>query len=269
MSQKTLEKQSLLSSWESDEKLNDVDVVDSARNIKQKEAQVLQFNTQNGTQQVTIHGDLSSKLPIILTYPDIGITHHGCFDPFFNMVTSYESIFEYFVIVHIDPPGNHYNAELKKKAGIESFDFESLSDDIYDLISKQLKIDWKTRALIAFGIGSSCSLWTKLANTHPSLLRGMVLINPIADVASWKEWAFDKALQWTEHNKTGEYVKSIFWGSLLPRYFPTLIDVETSEELRQSFYQEFAKLNEDNVMKYFKGYLRRKEITLQDLKNIK
>merc|ERR1712137_507945 len=73
-----------------------------ARNHQQLDIQ--DIGTSHGPVRVIREGDPS--LPVIITYPDIGLTYYNCFQGFIHQEDAWE-IFKHFCFLHIHPP-EHY-----------------------------------------------------------------------------------------------------------------------------------------------------------------
>jgi len=228
--------------------------------------ETIEFFTDYGTQRVTIDGDISSEKPIIMTYHDIGINHNACYLSFFNMIKEYDVKFKYFTIIHIDAPQHHYNDDetlhgpptIFNDTNIDSFDLLELCTQIEEIRSK-LRID----KFIGFGIGSSTNIWTYYAMNYSHRLRGLILINGVSSGASWREWIFDKLLSGIGSNS--QFLTDSLISSLLTRYFPRTVSKETYDY----FLDEFDKIDTQSVIKYFRGFVRRKEFNEKQLSKIK
>eukprot|EP01084_Bolivina_argentea_P264506 448062_1 len=233
--------------------LDSKEIIDSLGN------KIMDFYTDYGTQRVTIDGDISSGKPIIITYHDVGINHNACFMSFINMIREYDEKFKYFTIVHIDAPQHHYNdSTVKTNDNIDHFDLLELATQIEEIRSK-LCID----RFIGFGVGASCNIWTYYGINYCKRLRGLILLNGIGSGPSWKEWIFDTMLSTIGTNS--QWLIDSLRSSLLIRYFPRLVSQETYDY----FLDEFDKLDTQSIIKYFRGFIRRKEFNQKQLNKIK
>lgn len=132
------------------------------------------------------------------------------------MAKSTDNIFEYFTIIHIDVPG-HYSTNKNKKTStptnFDCFDLLELATQIETIRNKlQLK------PFMALGIGAACNVWSYYAMNFSERLKGMVLINPLASVAGWREWMADQLL--SVMGTESEFMISSLKDSLINRYFP-------------------------------------------------
>lgn len=227
--------------------------------------EIRDFFTDYGVQRVSIDGDLSSDKPVIITYHDIGINHNACFSTFFNMIKEYDDKFKYFTIVHIDAPQHHYSEDpnlvikdFPNDPNLAAFDLLELCSQIEEIRGK-LRID----KFIGFGVGSACNVWTYYAMNYWRNLRGLILLNGIGSAASWKEWIFDGLL--SSIGTTSQFLYDSLLSSLLTRYFPQFVSKETSEY----FLDEFEKIDRASMIKYFRGFVRRRPFTEDQLKRIK
>lgn len=229
--------------------------------------QTMDFFTDYGIQRIEISGDLNSSKPIIVTYHDIGLNHQSCFDKFIKMLLNYDVIFQYFNFVHINAPNHHIfdvtknqkniNNALDNK-NIECFDLLELATQI-ETIRKKLKIT----NFFALGVGAGCNVLSYYAMNYSFHLRGLILINPISCIASYKEWFADSLFSWLG-NKS-QFLRDSLTNSFMARYFST---AGTSRERSNYFYDMFENMDKDSMIKYFRGYARRKELTLTMLYKI-
>mmetsp|Transcript_30407 Transcript_30407/g.26824 ORF Transcript_30407/g.26824 Transcript_30407/m.26824 type:complete len:375 (+) Transcript_30407:87-1211(+) len=227
--------------------------------------ETIDFPTDYGTQRVTIEGDISSGKPIIMTYHDIGINHRACFTSFFTLIREYDPKFKYFTLVHIDAPQHHYD-DIENEHGpstiynddkVESFDLLELASQIEEIRSK-LGIE----RFLAFGVGAASNIFTHYAMNYSDRLRGMVLVNGLGSIASWREWIFDQLL-WGIGSKS-QFLVDSFQGSLLTRYFPKV----QSQETYDYCLDQFDKIDAPSSIKYFRGFVRRTEFTEKQLARI-
>eukprot|EP00484_Ammonia_sp_Unknown_P022626 CAMPEP_0197023834 /NCGR_PEP_ID=MMETSP1384-20130603/4475_1 /TAXON_ID=29189 /ORGANISM="Ammonia sp." /LENGTH=383 /DNA_ID=CAMNT_0042452111 /DNA_START=74 /DNA_END=1225 /DNA_ORIENTATION=+ len=238
--------------------------------------QVIEFFTDYGTQRVSIDGDLSNGRPVIMTYHDIGINHNACFSSFFNLMEQHDAKFKYFNVVHIDAPQHHYEdgdttstatADSANSHGppsifdddsIEAFDLLELCTQIEEIRSR-LQID----KFVAIGVGAACNVWTYYAINYSHRLRGLILINGLGSVASWREWIFDALL--SAVGQKSQFLIDSFQSSLLTRYFPRTVAKETYDY----FLDEFERIHTASTIKYLRGFIRRQEFTEEQLSKIK
>eukprot|EP00488_Nonionellina_sp_1-RS-2012_P004109 TRINITY_DN9165_c0_g1_i1.p1 TRINITY_DN9165_c0_g1~~TRINITY_DN9165_c0_g1_i1.p1 ORF type:complete len:182 (-),score=34.75 TRINITY_DN9165_c0_g1_i1:200-745(-) len=94
-------------------------------------------------------------------------------------------------------------------------------------------------------------------------LRGMVLLNGVSGGCSWREWIFDTLL--SAIGTTSQFLRDSLTSSLLTRYFPLAVSTETYDY----FLNEFKRIDMDSVIKYFRGFVRRQELSAQQLSKIK
>jgi pimeloyl-ACP methyl ester carboxylesterase len=238
--------------------------------------EVMEFFTDYGTQRISIDGDLSNGRPVVMTYHDIGINHNACYLSFFNMLEQYDTKFKYFNVVHIDAPQHHYedgdkasNANPDSSGGhgppsifddesVEAFDLLELCTQIEEIRSR-LQIE----NFLAVGVGAACNVWTYYAINYSHRLRGLILINGLGSVASWREWIFDTLL--SAVGKKSQFLIDSFQSSLLTRYFPRTVAKETYDY----FLDEFERIHTQSAIKYLRGFMRRQEFTEQQLSKIK
>lgn len=194
-----------------------------------------------------------------MTYHDIGINHRACFKSFFNLIREYDDKFKYFTLVHIDAPQHHYDddAVIYNDDKIEVFDLLELASQIEEIRSK-LGID----KFLAFGVGAACNIWTYYAINYSSKLRGMILVNGLGSVGSWREWIFDQLIY--AMGTKSQFVIDSFHSSLLTRYFPKVQAKETYDYC----LDQFDKIDSQSAIKYFRGFVRRKEFTEKSLAKI-
>jgi len=230
--------------------------------------EVRHFFTDYGTQRISIDGDLSSGRPVLMTYHDIGINHTACFLSFFNMLRAYDAKFRYFTVIHIDAPQHHYeddaastNSKTPKfyDGDLESYDLLELASQIEEIRSA-LGID----RFVAMGVGAATNVWTYYAMNYSSRLRGMVLLNGLGSAASWREWIFEQLLRGM--GAQSQFLADSLNSSLLTRYFPR---ASVSAETYDYFVEQFGRLHTPSVIKYVRGFGRRKEFSEEQLQRIK
>jgi len=232
---------------------------------------IMEFYTDYGVQRVSIDGDLQNGQPVIMTYHDIGINHNACFLSFFNMMKAYDTKFRYFNIVHIDAPQHHPKSSSRiagtkqtsstvtttTKGDVDAFDLLELSSQIEEIRNK-LQVD----RFLAFGVGASCNVWTHYATNYSHRMRGMVLLNPVNNAASWTEWMFDVLLG--KLGTSSQYLCDSFESSLFSRYFPVSVAPETYD----AFNDEFDKIDTQQSLKFFRGFVRRQPLSEKQLNKI-
>lgn len=194
------------------------------------------FFTEYGRMRVTIEGDLQSGRPVIMTYHDIGINHVACFQSFFSIVSTYPNILRYFVVIHIDAPGHHYDTtasdeqlnsnenKIKMKENkdtneekTETFEMSKLAS-LIETIVYELKI----KRFFGFGVGAGCNVWLEYAkqnntsNFDSNILRGLILVNPTNADPSWSEWGVNHMFSFM--GSQTQWLRNVFFGSMVPRY---------------------------------------------------
>jgi len=216
---------------------------------------VVEVKTSYGISKAYIHGDLTSDLPPILTFHDMGLNHVACFQSFFNFAQD-SKILKYFPVVHIDAPGQWYGAP-DLAPSIDALDFEELSKGI-DEVVKELGL----KKVIGFGIGTGASVMLLFAKRLPRLCQGLILLNPTANSAAWTDVPYSYAGTW--FGGSSVYKRSMH-SYLINRYFAFRRRVPLN--VLEYFKEELNQLNPNNVLKYYQGYLNRKDIT-EDIKKV-
>jgi len=220
-----------------------------------KPDRIVEVKTSYGVCKAFVHGDLTIDLPSILTFHDMGLNHVGCFQSFFNFAQNSE-ILPHFPVVHIDAPGQWYGAP-DLATSIDAFDFDELSKGI-DLVVAELGL----KKVIGFGIGTGASVLLLFARRRPELCHGLILLNPTANAAAWTDLPYSFAGTW--FGGSSVYKRSMH-SYFINRYFPLRKRVPLN--VLEYFKEELNQLNPSNVLRYYQGYLSRKDIT-EDLKKV-
>jgi len=220
-----------------------------------KPDRVVEVKTNYGVCKAFVHGDLTIDLPAILTFHDMGLNHVGCFQSFFNFAQNSE-ILRHFPVVHIDAPGQWYGAP-DLATSIDTLDFDELSKTI-DLVVAELGL----KKVIGFGIGTGASVLLLFARRRPELCHGLILLNPTANAAAWTDLPYSFAGSWFGGSS---FYKRSMHSYFISRYFPLRRRVPLN--VFEYFKEEVNQLNPSNVLKYYQGYLSRKDIT-EDLKKV-
>jgi len=220
-----------------------------------KPDRVIEVKTSYGICKAFIHGDLTIDLPPIITYHDMGVNHVACFQSFFNYAQD-SKVLHHFPVIHIDAPGQWYGAPDLAKS-IDALDFEELSQGI-DLVVAELGL----KKVIGFGVGTGASVMLLFAKRRPELCHGLVLVNPTANAAAWTDIPYSYVGAWFGESS---FYKRSMNNYFLTRYFA--IRKRVPLNILEYFREELNQLNHSNVLRYYQGYLNRKDIT-EELKKV-
>jgi len=216
---------------------------------------VMDIKTNYGICKVFVHGDISSDLPPLLTYHDMGVNHVACFQSFFNFSQD-SKILQHFPVVHIDAPGQWHGAPDLAES-IDALDFDELSKGIDDVVA-----ELGLRKVIGFGIGTGATVMLLFARRQPELCNGLILLNPTAGSADWMDIPYSFAGSW--FGNSSAYIRSMH-SFFINRYFAFRKRIPVN--VLEYFKGELEQQNASNVVRYYQGYLNRRNIT-EELKKV-
>eukprot|EP00249_Psilotum_nudum_P015558 c25391_g1_i1 orf=397-1449(-) len=215
--------------------------------------------TRFGPLSVFVCGD--EEKPALITYPDVALNYMSCFQGLLFCPEAASLLFHNFCIYHIDPPGHELGScAITSDQPIPSAD--DLADQVVDVLDY-----FGLREVICMGVTAGAYILTLLALNHSKRVLGLILVSPLSQVPSWKEWFYNKLIMGLLYFYG---MSSLVKETLLQRYF--------SQELRSmpggesDIVQACRRLLDErqakNVMRLLQAIHQRRDIT-QRLKTLK
>lgn len=232
-------------------------VVNSNKNSSDPDVGVVQeIETEYGPLRFTTYGDITG--PVFLTYHDVGTNHETCFKQFFKYAPQRDPIFKQFGVVHIDAPGQYFDASAIPSTHAW-LDMDKLTEQILE-VAKACSI----KKFIGVGAGAGGYIMLNFTIKHPEFVQGLILLGATSRKCGWIEWVN----KWTGGIQKWYLRNPLSWQNyFLHRWF-SLGTVETNHLLVNTYIHEMERINQDNVYKFLNGFHRRAEIT-QELHKIK
>lgn len=186
---------------------------------------------------------------VMITFHDIGQNHTTCFAKFLDH-EDIRAIKHRFVIYHIDAPGQETGAEELS----HDYQYPGVKQ-LAEMVGKVID-HFALKETICFGVGAGANVLSHLAmnETWADKVTGLVLVEPIANTASFKEWSSTKINSWQLDTKgftenTKKYIVS--------RHFERK-EGKLNMELADQFVEEMTKnINPHNLGAFIKAYMSR------------
>lgn len=215
-------------------------------------------STPFGPLHVVAHGD--RRLPVILTYHDIGLNSTSCFQGFFNY-PDMQTIMKSFCVYHLNALGQHEGA-LTLPQGLGTHADTPPAEYVYPTMDEMAQMilavvdHFKIRTFIGFGVGAGANIVSRFALLHPERMDALVLINCNASQAGWIEWGYQKWNAW--------YLKSGMMTSgveeyLLWHWFGNKT-METNYDLVNVYSEYIKSLNPVNLGHFVSSYIGRTDL---------
>ncbi|XP_033119592.1 protein NDRG3-like isoform X2 [Anneissia japonica] len=204
----------------------------------------------NGTVHVAVQGDM--KKPAIVTYHDIGLNHVTCFQGFFNC-PDMQPILKRFCVYHLNAPGQHKDAS-PLPTGYVYPDMDGLAEMILPVLQH-----FGIKEFIGFGVGAGANILARFELEHPTLVRGLTLINCVASTASWSEWGHQK---FSSFYLKGKGMTNFSQEYLLWHYFGKKT-LESNHDLVAVYRENLAKsVNPANLAQFINSYIKRTDLNI-------
>eukprot|EP00056_Hartaetosiga_gracilis_P007256 m.105941 g.105941 ORF g.105941 m.105941 type:complete len:372 (+) comp12665_c0_seq5:2535-3650(+) len=183
---------------------------DEIGRFKDEQAPVT-FRTAHGDIQYIVQGTLEERTPII-TYHDVGLDYHSCFQSFLSFPTI-EVMMESFCFVHIHAPGQEPNAK-PLPADFVYPSLDELAEQVLDVVDH---LNVKRWVGMGVGTGGNILLRASLNKARAAKLRGLLLVGTNAKKMGWFEYmAYNVGVLQLPYNKV---VNEQLEGMLIDHYF--------------------------------------------------
>jgi len=188
---------------------------------------------------------------VMITFHDIGMNHTSCFGKFLEH-EDIRALKSRFVIYHIDAPGQETGAEDF------SHDYQypgvkKLADMVGNVIDH-----FALNEIICLGVGAGANVLCHLAmGKWADKVLGLVMVEPVANTASFKEWSSTKIKSWQLETKgfTDSTKQYVVW-----RHFERKTG-KPDMALVNQFVEDMTKnINPHNLGAFIKSYMSRPDL---------
>lgn len=121
----------------------------------------------------------------IVTFHDLGLNYLSNFQAFFNYQLM-RPVIQRMPVVHINAPGQEDDAD-DLPADYVYPTMEQLAESVRTVCNY-----YGIKQAICIGVGLGANVMARVAQRNPDLVDGLFLINPVASIAGWMEWAYQK-----------------------------------------------------------------------------
>ncbi|XP_057306259.1 protein NDRG1-like isoform X2 [Hydractinia symbiolongicarpus] len=191
------------------------------------------------------------KIGSLVTFHDIGLNHNS-FKEFFKNEYNVQ-FYDKFVVYHIDAPGQQQGAEKLSS----EYQFPSLPK-MGEMLGPVLE-HFQLTDVIGLGIGAGASVLVHAAMSFPEKFLGIVLVDPAAKSAGFKEWGEEKLAAWQLERKgfTSTSEKFLIW-----HLFGTKSKKNVNMELVDTYIKDITNnQNPHNLAQFVKAFMSRPDVT--------
>ncbi|KAI3956524.1 hypothetical protein MKW92_048632 [Papaver armeniacum] len=141
-------------------------------------------HTGHGSVSVVVFGDPDK--PALVTYPDLALDHMSCFQGLFFCPEADSLLLHNFCIYHISPPGHELGAaKISPDSPVPTID--DLADQVADVLDY-----FGLGAVMCLGVTAGAYILTLFAMKYRERVLGLILVSPLCQGTSWKEWLYNK-----------------------------------------------------------------------------
>lgn len=190
------------------------------------------------------------KVASLITFHDIGL-NHSSFKDFFHHEDNLQ-LWDKFIVYHIDAPGQQQGAEKLSP----QYQFPSIPQMAKMLCTVLEHFNLKND-VIGFGVGAGANVLIHLAMEKPSLIVGLIVVDPAARSAGFREWGEEKLASWQLENKgfTSSTQKFLIW-----HHFGNKAKKVNMERL-DNYIKEVSQIqNPHNMAQFVKAYMSRSDL---------
>ncbi|KAL0374463.1 UNVERIFIED_CONTAM: protein NDL1 [Sesamum radiatum] len=142
--------------------------------------------TASGSVSVIVYGDRDK--PALITYPDLALNHMSCFQGLFFCPDAAALLLHNFCVYHISPPGHELGAAaISDDHPVPSVD--DLADQILEVLDR-----FRLGAVMCMGAMAGAYILTLFAMKYRERVLGLILVSPLCQAPSWKEWLCNKVM---------------------------------------------------------------------------
>jgi len=190
------------------------------------------------------------KVASLITFHDIGLNHNS-FKEFFHHEDNLQ-LWDKFKIYHIDAPGQQQGAEKFSS----QYQFPSLPNMAKMLVTvlEHYKL---TKDVVCFGVGAGANVLIHLAMEKPHWITGLVLVDPAARSAGFREWGEEKLASWQLETKgfTSSTEKFLIW-----HHFGNKAKKVNMEKVDQYIREVANNQNAHNMAQFVRSYMNRQDM---------
>lgn len=204
--------------------------------------------TDYGPVTVVVQGDISR--PVILTYHDVGLDPHSCFNGFMNYPPT-KRLLDVMCVLHITAPG--------QEPGARDYPISERAFPTVDELAEQVGsvADYfKLRDFVGLGVGAGANIMLRYALNNQKRVHGLVLFGVSIDTVGWHEWSYRKLSEF-QLRASGGAMTQFTEQLLLETYFSTQTleeNVDLVDLVRKHFN---TRLNAYNFRLFQASYLAR------------
>ncbi|KAF6145344.1 hypothetical protein GIB67_016805 [Kingdonia uniflora] len=144
------------------------------------------IQTGCGSVSVVVYGDHGK--PALITYPDLALNNMSCFQGLFFCSETASLLLHNFCMYHISPPGHELGAAaISSDVCVPSVD--TLADQIVAVLDF-----FGLGSVMCLGVTAGAYILTLFAIKHRDRVLGLMLVSPLCQAASWKEWLYNKVM---------------------------------------------------------------------------
>nr|XP_026692341.1 protein NDRG2 isoform X3 [Ciona intestinalis] len=182
----------------------------------------------------------------IVTFHDVGLNSVSNFGALMNS-EAMEPVAHKYCVYHINAPGQEEHARTLP-SGHPYPTMENLSDMVPKIFQ-----EFGIKSAICLGSGAGANVFLRFAFKNPSMVEGLIAVNPTISTVGNLSWIGEKITNWT----------TPFSDQIMNYYF-TKSEVELqNHELLDTHRIHFKKfMNEENVINFMKSYERRSDINI-------
>uniref|UniRef100_H2Z304 Protein NDRG3 n=1 Tax=Ciona savignyi TaxID=51511 RepID=H2Z304_CIOSA len=202
-------------------------------------------NTYSTKLHVIVQGNRSLSHSIV-TFHDVGLNSVSNFGPLMNS-DCMDPVTNKYCIYHINAPGQEEHAKTLP-SGIVYPTMENLAEMIPKVFS-----NFGIKSAICMGSGAGANVFLRFAFKNPTMVEGLVAVNPTISPVGNLSWIGEKITNWTTP-----------FSEQIMNYYFTKSELELSNhELLETHRNHFKRfMNEENVISFMKSYERRGDINV-------